>query len=186
MRVVQQDHSFFTLDLPYIPSYLAMRELQPLLKLIRTAEEGENEELSLEEEEEQQQQKATNTVTNITNNDQKKKKKQRHRADIILVDGNGIMHERCAGIATCLGVTLNRKTIGVSKTIYCIDGLTKEMVKDGIEQRVWDFLLCCRRRNDNVDVDNSSSKSNGILFDNEQDEREENKYVVMCQHRSKV
>lgn len=40
-------------------------------------------------------------------------------APVILVDGNGQLHPRRAGIATLLGVLLNRATVGVGKTLIC-------------------------------------------------------------------
>ncbi len=42
-------------------------------------------------------------------------------AEVILVDGNGIMHPRRVGVATFLGVTANVRTIGVAKTFLCGD-----------------------------------------------------------------
>lgn len=60
-------------------------------------------------------------------------------ADVILVDRNGIMHERSAGIATFLEVSMNQGTIRVGKTPYCFDGLTKNGVSGGAERRVTDF-----------------------------------------------
>lgn len=38
-------------------------------------------------------------------------------AEVLLVDGSGIMHQRHAGIATHLGVALDRPTIGVTKKL---------------------------------------------------------------------
>jgi len=41
-----------------------------------------------------------------------------HRtADLVFVDGNGLLHPRRAGIATCLGVMTDTVTIGVSKKL---------------------------------------------------------------------
>ena len=40
-------------------------------------------------------------------------------ADVLLVDGNGILHPRRAGIATHLGVLLDRPTVGVAKGHLC-------------------------------------------------------------------
>jgi deoxyribonuclease V len=43
-----------------------------------------------------------------------------HRlADVVLVDGSGILHQRHAGIATHLGVLTGLSTIGVTKKLLC-------------------------------------------------------------------
>ena len=54
----------------------------------------------------------------------------------ILVDGNGIMHIRRAGIACFLGVRTGIPTIGVSKKFYCFDDLTIPIIDMGIYDRV--------------------------------------------------
>ena len=64
---------------PYIPSFLAFREL-PLMWLVLA-----------------------------------KAARQRRVADVILVDGSGLLHHRHAGIATHLGVLARRATVGVTK-----------------------------------------------------------------------
>jgi deoxyinosine 3'endonuclease (endonuclease V) len=63
---------------------------------------------------------------------------------VILVDGNGIFHERGAGIASFLGVRTNMKTIGIGKTLYCMDGLDHAMVETGLEVGLDRFLKKCR------------------------------------------
>lgn len=48
----------------------------------------------------------------------------------ILIDGNGILHEKGAGVACFVGVRTGLPTIGVAKNLYNIDGLQKNIVKD--------------------------------------------------------
>jgi len=68
---------------PYIPTYLAFREIPLLLALL-------------------------------------KKLKESHKlADVTMVDGNGILHPRHAGIASHLGVLLDIPTIGITKSLLC-------------------------------------------------------------------
>jgi deoxyinosine 3'endonuclease (endonuclease V) len=49
---------------------------------------------------------------------------------LILLDGNGILHSNYCGLASHLGVLLDIPTIGVGKTLFYIDGLTKDRVKE--------------------------------------------------------
>ena len=42
--------------------------------------------------------------------------KQKNKPDILLVDGNGVLHPLRCGLASQLGVELNQPTIGVAKT----------------------------------------------------------------------
>lgn len=48
--------------------------------------------------------------------------KLNHKPDILIVDGCGINHPRCAGLATHVGVALDVPTIGVAKNILCGEG----------------------------------------------------------------
>ncbi len=66
---------------PYIPSYLAFRELPAMLALMQ------------------------------------KLKTENKLAEITLVDGNGTLHHRHAGIACQLGVLLDVATIGITKSL---------------------------------------------------------------------
>lgn len=68
---------------PYIPGYLAFRELPVLMDVLHEV------------------------------------RRARGLAEIILVDGNGILHPRRAGIATCVGIELGVTTIGVGKSLLC-------------------------------------------------------------------
>ncbi len=44
---------------------------------------------------------------------------------VIFFDGNGILHNNGCGLASHLGVLLDISTLGVSKTMFRVDGLTK-------------------------------------------------------------
>lgn len=48
---------------------------------------------------------------------------------LVLVDGNGILHQNQCGLACHLGVLIDLPTVGVGKTLFYIDGLTKDRVK---------------------------------------------------------
>jgi deoxyribonuclease V len=39
--------------------------------------------------------------------------------DAVLIDGNGILHPRRAGIAACFGLLADVPTIGIGKTLLC-------------------------------------------------------------------
>lgn len=68
---------------PYIPSYLAFRELPILQALLeKVIDEGRLD-------------------------------------DVVMVDGNGILHPRHAGIASHLGVLFDIPTIGITKSLLC-------------------------------------------------------------------
>jgi len=66
------------------------------------------------------------------------KKQRKEKAELtpaaILVDGNGVLHRRRAGIACFLGVRTGVPTIGVGKSLYCEGGLRKELVNAGIDR----------------------------------------------------
>ena len=49
---------------------------------------------------------------------------------LVLVDGNGILHQNQCGLACHLGVLIDLPTIGVGKTLFFIDGIGKQKVKE--------------------------------------------------------
>ena len=96
LEVVYERYERVVLRAPYIPGYLAFREVDFLLELLAHL-------------------RAT-------------------RPDLvpqaILVDGNGILHPNRFGLASHLGVLAGVPTIGVGKTLHCVDGLTRDGVKE--------------------------------------------------------
>ena len=42
-----------------------------------------------------------------------------------MTDGNGILHQNACGLASHLGVLIDLPTIGIGKTIFFVDGLSK-------------------------------------------------------------
>ncbi|MCO5605252.1 hypothetical protein L7F22_059432 [Adiantum nelumboides] len=48
---------------------------------------------------------------------------------VLMVDGNGILHPRGFGLASHIGVLANLPTIGVAKNLYHVDGLCKEELR---------------------------------------------------------
>lgn len=77
------------LEHPYIPGFLAFREVSFLVKLFKEL----------------------------------KDKQSQYLPQVILVDGNGTLHCRGFGEACHFGVILDIPTIGVAKTLYCVDGI---------------------------------------------------------------
>jgi len=57
-----------------------------------------------------------------------KASKPEYYPQVVLVDGNGILHPNGCGLASHLGVLLNLPMIGCGKTVFYIDGLSKDKV----------------------------------------------------------
>lgn len=138
-EVVYCDHEYFDLTVPYIPTFLAFREIDPLRRLVE--------------------------------------KQKGIRPDLvpttILVDGNGILHPRCAGIACFLGVLTGIPTIGIGKNLYCEGGLTKEVVWNGIQQSLTDIIdQCAYPSRDFILRDNVPIYNNTFLDQHSHNRRE--------------
>jgi deoxyribonuclease V len=78
LEIIEFAYDYEKISLPYIPGFLAFREIPALLKAY---------------------------------------KKLKLKPDLIMVDGNGIIHKRKMGIASHLGILLNKPTIGVAKKL---------------------------------------------------------------------
>ncbi|EER19856.1 Endonuclease V, putative [Perkinsus marinus ATCC 50983] len=79
---VYEDYISVDLSQPYVPGFLAFRECEPMLELIRRVPPEQ-------------------------------------RLDVIMVDGNGLLHPRRCGAACHLGVLADIPSIGVAKNYYC-------------------------------------------------------------------
>lgn len=99
LELVHLECDTVEIDIPYIPGYLAFREL-PAIKMIAK--------------------------------DLIKKIKPEDFPQVFLVDGNGQLHPRGAGIASHLGVVMDWPTIGCGKTFFRMDGLTSKIVDETI------------------------------------------------------
>jgi deoxyinosine 3'endonuclease (endonuclease V) len=96
LEVVHTAFRRVVLTAPYIPGYLAFREVGFLLDLIAELRAASPELLP----------------------------------DVIMVDGNGILHPNRFGLACHLGVCAGVPTIGVGKSLHHVDGITKAMFKE--------------------------------------------------------
>jgi endonuclease V len=95
-NVLYEKFEFVKMTQPYVPGFLAFREVDHLLKLINEVKINHPE---------------------LT-------------PQLILVDGNGILHSNRFGLACHLGVLANIPTIGCGKTVFSVDGITKFSVRD--------------------------------------------------------
>ncbi|KAI8147569.1 endonuclease V-domain-containing protein [Fennellomyces sp. T-0311] len=112
LEVVHTSYLETELHLPYIAGFLAFREVDPLLKLLKQVQD-EHPELM---------------------------------PQVVLVDGNGLLHPRMCGIACHLGVLANIPTIGVAKNFLVIPGTpsmkqVKEKCRQELQKRGDTFLL---------------------------------------------
>jgi len=80
LNIVEQKWLIDEVNFPYIPTYLAYRELPIIAKIIQKLEQ---------------------------------------KPDILMVDGNGILHPFGMGIASHIGVVMDIPTIGVAKGLLC-------------------------------------------------------------------
>ncbi len=77
--------------------------------------------------------------------------------DVILIDGTGLLHDRKFGCACHLGVELDLPTIGVSKTLLCVDGLDEKSIKT-------QFRTGCQKKGDSIELIGQSEFVYGIAL----------------------
>lgn len=71
-----------------------------------------------------------------------------------MIDGFGILHPRGFGSASHVGHSLNIPTIGVAKTLMCIDGLNEHEIKK-------EFKSKCVLKGDYINLTGNSGKLYG-------------------------
>ncbi|KAG2187878.1 hypothetical protein INT44_000628 [Umbelopsis vinacea] len=127
LKVIHSLYKWVTLTLPYIPGYLAFREVGPLVELLNEL-------------------KATEPDI---------------YPQVILVDGNGILHPRQFGLASHLGVLSDTPCIGVAKNFLHIpeEGSAMEMVD--VKARCKQAL---QKRGDTVDLIGASGIVYGVAL----------------------
>ena len=96
LKIVYEDYNLVKMDEPYIPGFLAFREVNHLVNLINDLKNNHPEFIP----------------------------------QVILVDGNGILHTKGFGLASHLGVLIDIPTIGCSKNVFNVDGISKIKVKE--------------------------------------------------------
>lgn len=147
LQVIYEDELLYELKVPYQSSYLAFREIDPIVSLI----------------------------------EKQKLEKPEITPECILVDGNGILHERRAGLATFVGVRTGIATIGVGKSMYCTEGLSCESVDQSIHSVVEKLLLVSKHlhQDENIaeeDVEGRLFLSTFRISSNDSKEGETNSY----------
>ena len=100
--IVEKKHCSGKIEVPYMPGFLAFRELPLVMK---TAELLES------------------------------------KPDIFMFDGNGYLHPRHMGIATHASFYLNKPTIGVAKTYFCVDKKTDYTEPDKTAGSFTDIII---------------------------------------------
>ena len=90
IKVLYEDYEKETADYPYIPGFLAFKEVPVYSILFQRLRE----------------------------------KTPLLWPQVLLVDGNGILHTRGFGCASHIGVLTDIPSIGVGKKVFAVDGLT--------------------------------------------------------------
>jgi len=96
LKIVYEDYKLVKMEEPYVPGFLAFREVNHLVALV----------------------------------DDLKNNSPQFLPQVILVDGNGILHVKGFGLASHLGVLIDIPCIGCSKHVFAVDGLNVKKVKE--------------------------------------------------------
>ena len=100
LKIVYEKHLLEDIKVPYCPGFLAFKEVPAMTKL-----------------------------WNLFLQDSASFDKP-IKVDIVLVDGNGILHCNACGCASHFGVEIDMPTIGCGKTIFAVDGINKTITSE--------------------------------------------------------
>jgi deoxyinosine 3'endonuclease (endonuclease V) len=140
LKIVYEDYKLVKMTEPYVPGFLAFREVNHLVNLI---------------------------------NDLKKNSPE-FLPQVILVDGNGLLHVKGFGLACHLGVLVDIPSIGCSKTVFSVDGITKKNVKELSKQ----YLI---KGGDSYPLIGDSGTEWGYAFKSNDDVT--NPMIISCGHK---
>ena len=76
---------------------------------------------------------------------------------VLMIDGSGIMHHRQFGSASHIGCDLNMPSIGIAKTLLCMDGMDEKTIKER-------FRAECKNKGDYIELKGNSGTVYGAAL----------------------
>ena len=96
LNIIYEKYEFADITEPYVPGFLAFREIEHYEKLINDVKKTDPDKIP----------------------------------EVLMIDGNGIYHQKGFGCACHIGVITGIPTLGCSKTVLFVDGITKTKVRN--------------------------------------------------------
>jgi len=96
LNIIYEKYEFADITEPYVPGFLAFREISHYEKLINDVKKTDPDKIP----------------------------------QVLMIDGNGIYHQKGFGCACHIGVVTGIPTMGCSKTVLFVDGITKTKVRN--------------------------------------------------------
>lgn len=87
------------------------------------------------------------------------KKAPQYKPDILMVDGNGILHPRGFGVASHIGVLANIPSIGIAKSLHCFDGLSNEEMKTTLNDLLEEHSKVSQAKGNKSQINSSNELS---------------------------